>query len=220
MKGSILVYGGNAKRRSNIYERLLLEDLSLGKLTNNPDILTVDKEDKKSIGISQIRELINFINEKPFTHKKKAAIVVGAHTMTIQAQNALLKTLEELPSYASIILDSKNLSSILLTVQSRCQKIDARGWGREETSGDVSTENILDILDMHYGDRLVWADGFSKEELDLILETLESWIAKLESELDYRSAHNIETITNVKEDLEDTNVNTKLALEHLVLSLK
>jgi DNA polymerase III delta prime subunit len=146
MKGSILVYGGNAKRRSNIYERLLLEDLSLGKLTNNPDILTVDKEDKKSIGISQIRELIKFINEKPFTHKKKAAIVVGAHTMTIQAQNALLKTLEELPSYASIILDSKNLSSILLTVQSRCQKIDARGWGREETSGDVSTENILDIL--------------------------------------------------------------------------
>lgn len=79
--------------------------------------------DGKSIKVSQIRELQNVINIKPTFSKKSVCIIDDADLMTIEAQNSLLKTLEEPPEYAVIILIVHNERSILSTVKSRCVNI-------------------------------------------------------------------------------------------------
>ena len=79
--------------------------------------------DGKSIKVAQIRELQNVINIKPIFSKKSVYIIDDADLMTIEAQNSLLKTLEEPPEYAVIILIVHNERSILSTVKSRCVNI-------------------------------------------------------------------------------------------------
>ena len=87
---------------------------------NNPDIIYI-KGDKKKLGVEEIRELvIKNIDTKPFKYKYKIFIIKDAHTMTIQAQNAILKTIEEPPKFIIFLLLSKNYSLFLPTILSRC----------------------------------------------------------------------------------------------------
>lgn len=87
---------------------------------NNPDVIYI-KGDKKKLGIEEIREkVIKNTETKPFKHKYKIFIIKNAHTMTIQAQNAILKTIEEPPKFAIFLLLSNNYSLFLPTILSRC----------------------------------------------------------------------------------------------------
>ena len=87
---------------------------------NHPDVHFITHE-KASIGIDDIREqLINDIEIKPYSSPYKIYIVPDANKMTEQAQNALLKTLEEPPEYAVILLLTTNVDTLLPTIQSRC----------------------------------------------------------------------------------------------------
>lgn len=74
---------------------------------NNPDF-TMINNDEKVIKIDQIREMNKKITEKPITSNKKVYIINNSDTMTKEAQNSLLKTLEEPPEYAVIILIASN----------------------------------------------------------------------------------------------------------------
>ncbi len=87
---------------------------------NNPDFFTL-KSDKKSFGVDLIRDnLLEIVNIKPFRSKFKVVIVEGADKLTIQAQNALLKTIEEPPKYMVFILIAENHKVFLPTIISRC----------------------------------------------------------------------------------------------------
>lgn len=89
---------------------------------NHTDIIYVKSENgRATIGVDDIREQIGKIVEiKPYKYDYKIFIIDKADTMTVQAQNALLKTIEEPPSYAVFILLSENHNSFLPTVLSRC----------------------------------------------------------------------------------------------------
>lgn len=91
-------------------------------MTNNhPDVKILLREKPKSIGIDEIRiQINNDIQIKPYTSQKKIYIIPDAHLMTEQAQNALLKTIEEPPHYAVIILLAESAEAMLQTIQSRC----------------------------------------------------------------------------------------------------
>lgn len=87
---------------------------------NHPDIIRVTHE-KSRIGVDDIRRsVIDDIVIKPFSSPFKIYIIDEAERMTEQAQNALLKTLEEPPAYAVIILITTNTGSFLQTILSRC----------------------------------------------------------------------------------------------------
>lgn len=87
---------------------------------NHPDIKYIT-HDKTSISVNDIREqLNNDISIKPYSSEYKIYIIPDANKMTEQAQNALLKTLEEPPVYAIIILLTENCDSLLPTIRSRC----------------------------------------------------------------------------------------------------
>lgn len=87
---------------------------------NHPDIKYIT-HDKTSISVNDIREqLSNDISIKPYSSEYKIYIIPDANKMTEQAQNALLKTIEEPPVYAIIILLTENCDSLLPTIRSRC----------------------------------------------------------------------------------------------------
>ena len=89
---------------------------------NHPDFKIIE-EDSGTIKIDQIRKMQEGISQKPIVSKKKVYIIRDSDLMTVEAQNCLLKTLEEPPEYAVIILTTSNESRILTTVKSRCMKI-------------------------------------------------------------------------------------------------
>ena len=100
----------------------------LGKIlinTNNaessPDYITIEPTGN-SIKIAQIRELQSDIIIKPHSNYK-IYVINDAQKMTVESQNALLKTLEEPPEYAIIILITNNKESLLPTIKSRCEII-------------------------------------------------------------------------------------------------
>jgi len=90
-----------------------------------PDLKIIEPN-KDSIKIEQIRELRREINLKPFESRKKIYIIDNSEEMTDEASNCLLKTIEEPPDYAIIILICQNIKSILPTIISRCQLINFR----------------------------------------------------------------------------------------------
>lgn len=88
---------------------------------NQPDIIYVQHEKPNTIGVDDIRTQINQdIGIKPYSSRYKVYIVDGAEKMNQQAQNALLKTIEEPPAYAVILLLTTNADSFLQTILSRC----------------------------------------------------------------------------------------------------
>lgn len=88
---------------------------------NHPDVIWVTHEKPNSIGVEDIRgQINNDIGIKPYYGPKKIYIVKDAEKMTMQAQNALLKTLEEPPAYAVILLLTTNAEALLPTILSRC----------------------------------------------------------------------------------------------------
>ena len=99
---------------------------------NHPDFMIIDSEDGKSIKIGQIRSMQEQISEKPIVSEKKVYIINNADLMTVEAQNCLLKTLEEPPEYAIIILVLSNENRLLNTIKSRCTKINFRKLSNEE----------------------------------------------------------------------------------------
>lgn len=87
---------------------------------NNPDIIYVTHEKPNVIGVDDIREQVNEdIHIKPYAGRKKIYIVDEAEKMNQQAQNALLKTFEEPPEYAVVLLLVTNEEELLQTIRSR-----------------------------------------------------------------------------------------------------
>ena len=110
---------GIGKRKFSLELSKILLDIE--NIENSPDYINI-YPDGNSIKIAQIRKLQTDIIVKP--HKKyKIYIINQAESMTIEAQNALLKTLEEPPEYAIIILITSNKEAILDTIKSRCEII-------------------------------------------------------------------------------------------------
>jgi len=102
---------------------------------NHPEIKII--EGQVTIKVDEIRELIKDIQLKPYEGSRKVYIICDADKMNIQGQNALLKTLEEPPNYATLILLTTKGNSLLPTIVSRCQTIKLN---------PISLENIKSYL--------------------------------------------------------------------------
>lgn len=109
---------------------------------NQPDIIRIRHEKPASIGVDDIRDqLIGDMQIKPYSSRYKIYIIDEAEKLTVQAQNALLKTIEEPPAYGIIILLTTNADIFLQTILSRCVKLDFR---------PVDDKIVSDYLKEHY----------------------------------------------------------------------
>lgn len=107
---------------------------------NNPDFTLIDP-DGASIKIDQIRQMQKKIIEAPIISKNKVYIIDDADLMTTEAQNCLLKTLEEPPEFVTIILIGSKESSFLSTIKSRCTIIKF---------SPIENEQIIEYLNKKY----------------------------------------------------------------------
>lgn len=94
---------------------------------NNPDLIRILHEKPASIGVDDVREqLVGDIQIKPYSGRYKVYIVDEAEKLTVQAQNAILKTIEEPPAYSVIIFLTNNSQVFLPTILSRCVVVNFR----------------------------------------------------------------------------------------------
>ena len=94
---------------------------------NHPDIITVTHEKPGSISIDEVRDqVVRDVDIKPYCSPYKIYIIPDAEMMTVQAQNAILKTIEEPPEYAVIMLLTENAEALLPTIRSRCVMMKLR----------------------------------------------------------------------------------------------
>lgn len=136
---------------------------------NNPDFQEI-VPDGSNVKIDQIRQMQSKVYESPIISRKKVYIIDDADLMTKEAQNCLLKTLEEPPDFVTIILIGSNESNFLSTIKSRCiilnfEDIDSTSimsFMKENFQKDNISENIIDAANGSIGKAILLKD---KQEL-------------------------------------------------------
>lgn len=106
---------------------------------------------EKDIKIEKIREAQNDLIMFPYNKKKKVMIINNAHRMTVSAQNALLKSLEEPNKTSVIILVTHNDPAIISTIKSRCQKVNFFLADIEEMGKMLKDEKNKEIIEFSMG---------------------------------------------------------------------
>ena len=180
--GHAYIFSGSAgigkKTVAHIYAEMLICDAPdtsgpcgkcqacrlLGSGTN-PDFRLI-KAEGSSIGVDEIREIQSSVAIKPMYSKRKVYIIEDADNMTVQAQNCLLKTLEEPPSHVVLILTASNYESLLETIRSRSRRLSFK---------KNTLAQVRQILMERYGNdargiefAAAYADGIIGTALDLM----------------------------------------------------
>ena len=145
---------------------------------NHPDIITVTPpEGKQNISVDSIRALYESVMIKPFSADKKIIIIPGCEKMGPQAQNALLKMLEEPPSYVVFILLTSNSNYFLDTVLSRSIKLTMQPYTDSEIRSILAknghpdaSETIVSCADGNAGKALalISNDAFLSMRKELV----------------------------------------------------
>jgi len=100
---------------------------------------------QKDISVSQVREAQQFLVAYPYLGKKKVLVVDDAHKMTVSAQNAMLKILEEPNSTSMLILITNEIDRILRTISSRCQTINFGLVADAEMEKELASADLADV---------------------------------------------------------------------------
>ncbi len=187
-------------------------------------------EEKESIGIAAIRNLQKTLFLTPLKSKTKACIIQDANTLTIEAQNALLKILEEPPNNTLIILVAKNHTAFLPTVISRCKIIEIKTPLNDLQTKELLTldSRLLTLLSNGLGERLKLAQDISKNKDETLLH-LEQLIQlsheKLIESVDKRKENVsdilklLQTLNKAYAMIKKTNVSPRFTLENFFLNL-
>lgn len=124
---ALLIVGPSGSGKAALAQHIaaMLLQVPDAKLIGNPYFKHLAQADRKSISIEEIRDVIHFTTLRiPGSSATNRVILIeGAHLMTVQAQNALLKTIEEPPAGTSILLTAPTEIAILPTIRSRAQNM-------------------------------------------------------------------------------------------------
>ncbi|MFZ5559757.1 MAG: hypothetical protein ACOZAL_03115 [Patescibacteria group bacterium] len=190
-------------------------------------IYIVPQEDKKEITINQIREARRHLSLSPYNSQYKFAIIDRAETMNSEASNALLKTLEEPLGNTILILISQKPELLPKTILSRLQEVRFKPVSLNQIYKSFLNKEYINLLQKPLNDVFKTIEQISKEETE-IFPLLDCWLFFFRDLLINRSATDkqrdkfvkiIKEIQKTKDLISSTNVNQRLALENLVLSI-
>lgn len=204
---------------------LCKEFKSFEEITIKPDFHIVEKEEKGSIKIEQIKTLQQKLLYTPFDEDFQFGIIKEGHLMTQEAQNALLKTLEESNEKTILILTTTNEDAVLQTILSRCTRIYPKKDDKGGEEKDFNQDRIEEFLQEPIYIQLSKVDEIVKlKQMDEFLENLISFFRKKHSEKiannedPKKERENLETIVQAKNRIR-RNVNSKMALEYILLRI-
>jgi len=205
---------------------------------NTFDITVIEKEEtKQSLGIDDIKRMQKKIFLKPVRSKTKAVILEDSQLLTIEAQNAMLKMLEEPPEHTIIILAADSEESLLPTIHSRCQIIRLKEEIRTLSEKDEQeikqfienlnrltipqTLKLAEILAKDKQEAIKWIENvilMSREQLlhTMVLVSDERSVSGINPE---QARNIIKAFQNLHTLLKTTNVNPRFAIEHTLLTL-
>ncbi len=186
---------------------------------NNPDLIRVfPLEDKNSISIDQIHELQQNLNLKPFAERYKITLIYPAHLLTLPAQQALLKTLEEPPENSQVILLTSLPHKLLPTILSRVTQTKVGDQGIRKPEPALLYEKLQQ---MTVSACIKESDSWSKSREETI-EKLRNLVIEIRTlylqEPRVQLLTHEEKVIHCLEQLE-RNINIKLALDHLFFTL-
>jgi uncharacterized protein (UPF0216 family) len=197
---------------------------SLKQVLHDPDFCIVQKEEKGNIKIEQVKNLQKKLLYSPFNKTHQFGIIKEANLMTQEAQNALLKTLEECHEKTILILTVKNETSVLQTILSRCTRIYPNECNSELE--DISEfSEVEEFLELPIYDQINKIENIVKnketEEFsnNLIKFFREKHTEKIKTNEDSgEEAEVLEMLLQTKYRI-TKNVNSKIALEYLCFKI-
>jgi len=155
-----LIVGDSQKLREEKLQELA-DSFGVSLSTNNPDLFLIDPDN--NISIEAIRDIKRFLNKKAWNDQGiKLVIVFSAQAMSIEAQNAFLKTLEEPPANSEIILITNHKASLLPTIVSRSKLINLIPE-KQHTDSKKLVAEWQKITKADLSEKLIFAEQKSKE---------------------------------------------------------
>ena len=228
MVSFIVIAKENKKRetyRQNFAKKYTIDVFDITVISKDSDTKTL-----QSIGIETIKLVQKKLYFKPIKSTDKLLVIEEAHLLTPEAQNALLKVLEEPPANTFIILESDAKEALLPTILSRCQIIILEEDQKKISEKTITELNtfIQTLSDQTAGERLKQAEVLAKDKEkaltwieNLILIMRENLLQNISSEaLDTRGTREaLSKLQTLHTLLKTTNVNPRFAIEHTLLSL-
>jgi DNA polymerase-3 subunit delta' len=209
MIAKILISTNLPEREGEINKILLTNSLK----KDHPDVLYFEDEEK--LGVESAKKIREHLSLKPYQAKGRAVILESAHNLTHEAQNSLLKTLEEPPSETIILLGAKSESNFLPTILSRCEVIrlseTQKNRGKEKNKFE---EDIRALQSQSIEGRFQYIEKLEEKE-----EFLKALVSYFREEL----KNNPKNVTFTKmlleaEEWESANINLRAILEYLMLN--
>jgi len=228
---SLIIVSKNPAKRSEYFKKFCTEHA----ISQFDQILIAEEG---SIGIEIVRKLQQPLSLKPFKSSEKILVIENAQNLTIEAQNALLKILEEPPVHTYIMLSSDSSEGFLPTVISRC-KIVVLDASKQEALTPEEVVRYTSILDnLHNGsiaEKMAFAEELAKDKTKAV-EWLERVIlmerdkmirhSEQSEESHSKDLHSRQTLASLIKHfqttyilLTTTNVNPRFALENLFLNI-
>ena len=203
MQPKILVNKNKEERDQQIWS--LLKETNI--LPNNPDLLLIEDE---KIGIKEIKGAIKHLSTKPFGKTAKSVIILNGNNISPDAQNALLKTLEEPPGESIILIGLDSETKLLPTILSRCLTINTNS----EPAADPKFR-LEDLLNASIEDRFNLIEKTEDKEklLNNLTDSYRQKVLKGEGDPKF-----LEQLLNAQ-IWKESNVNLRTILEYLMLHL-
>lgn len=207
MIGKIIIANSQEELSDSITK--FLDQINLKK--NHPDVFFLEAGTK--LGIEQAKKIRSHLSTKPYSADGKVVIIEEGSVFTPNAQNALLKTLEELPATAQFIIGSLTDKTLLPTVLSRCQIEYLKD--SKTASSDLKKE-IESLLEQSMEEKYAFVEK-AKDREEILLSLIQIYHQKLKD-----NPQNNQIISFVKhlqeaEKWRKSNVNIRGILEYLFL---
>lgn len=218
MGRSYLIHTNDKEFEKKELERLYTE-LQVSPSADGDVFVLEPQSDKKSIGVKETEELLRWCSLKPHTANHKLGEIHQADMLTTEAQNKLLKTLEEPAEHTSLVLLTAHGGSLLETIRSRCISFE---YLRSKIGSADSFSGQAFSVQMKHIDEISKIKDKAEQRLalqQLLLTLTNEQRARLHGTESKNAAANIATIQKTATML-SRNVSLKLALENLIIQLQ
>jgi len=211
---------------------------------DHPDLYWVDRgEDGTRVRITQVRALQSALRLAANEGGWRAAVIADAEWLNLEAQNALLKLLEEPPDRTCIVLVTVSPAGLLATIRSRCQRVAFSGAARpalraEAASDEVKelTERLDRIGDRRLNDLLDWAEEYrgpraiAAQKVQTLIATGSEWLRErvtgafvpgdAEPPSVRRELAAFDTLSSCRKDLAQRNANPQMVAERALIAVQ
>lgn len=206
-----------ASSKEQILEEVTKILSEVGITNPHPDLLYLDPSQK--LGIDTARKIKQTFSIKPHSLKGRTVVLEDASKLTYDAQNSLLKTLEELPANSSLILGANSTNYFLPTVLSRCQiiKLD-NSPANENHIASVVVDEIEKLMTAEVADKFEYIEKLKNKPQFLLDLTVFFRAKMIEKPHSKQISEYLKKLMQAQE-WAGANVNIRAILEYLMLEI-